>query len=73
MAVTTVPQPNITTTRGLGIGSAVGRRRWLRPTAPLGLNPAGLKKALEATCPFHEDCTTIRGYIRDTLGQQGKI
>jgi hypothetical protein len=38
------------------------------------------EKALEAPCPFHsgqakhllKDYATIRGYIRGTIGQQGK-
>ena len=45
-----------------------------------GARPERIKKVLEAPCPFHggqakhllKDCATIRGYIRGTLGQQGK-
>jgi hypothetical protein len=54
---------------------------------PLGLNPMGapripsiLRRCSKAPYLFHggqakhllKDCTTIRGYIRGTLGQQGK-
>jgi hypothetical protein len=43
-------------------------------------HPEHFEKVLEAPCPFYggqvkhllKDCTTIRGYIRGTLGQQGK-
>jgi hypothetical protein len=45
-----------------------------------GAWPEHFEKALKTPCPFHggrakhllRDCATIRGYIRDTLGQQGK-
>ena len=55
--------------------------RAVRPqTHGHGACPEHFEKALEALYPFHgrqakhlfKDYATIRGYIRDTLGQQGK-
>jgi hypothetical protein len=85
-AVMTLPHPSDAMIGGTRTGSAAGRRWWLWPTTPPDLSPAGEVHAQNTSrrrsrpLPVSrgqakhllKDCATMKGYICDTLGQQGK-